>query len=91
MLRGVHWTDRTYIHGTVLPIEEIERRAWQLSDMSVEERKLIPGLQPNRADLIVHGICILLAVMRRLQISEITVSEQGNLDGYIRAKYGVRW
>ena len=91
MLRGVHWTDRTYMHGTVLPLQEIERRARQLADLSLEERKLIPGLQPNRADIIVHGICILLAVMRRLQISEITVSEQGNLDGYIRAKYGVHW
>ena len=91
MLRGVHWTDRTYMHGTVLPLEEIERRAWQLADMTVEERKLIPGLQPNRADIIVHGICILLAVMKRLGIREITVSEQGNLDGYIRAKYSVRW
>ena len=91
MLRGVHWTDRTYMHGTVLPIAEIERQAWQLADMSVEERKLIPGLQPNRADIIVHGVCILLAVMWRLNFSEITVSEHGNLDGYIRAKYGVRW
>lgn len=91
MLRGVHWTDRTYMHGTVLPIAEVERHARQLADMSVEERKLIPGLQPNRADIIVHGICILLAVMRRLNISEITVSEQGNLDGYIRAKYDAHW
>ena len=91
MLRGVHWTDRTYMHGTVLPIAEVERFAWQLADMSLEQRKLIPGLQPNRVDIIVHGICILLAVMQRLGINEITVSEQGNLDGYIRAKYGVHW
>ena len=91
MLLGVHWTDRTYMHGTVLPYEEIERRAWQLSDMSLEERKRIPGLQPNRVDIIVHGICILLAVMRRLNIKEITVSEMGNLDGYIRDRYHVQW
>ena len=91
MLLGVHWTDRTYMHGTVLPRAEIERRAWQLADMSIEERKQIPGLQPNRADIIVHGICILLAVMRRLNIQEITVSEMGNLDGYIRDRYHVQW
>lgn len=90
MLRGVHWTERTYMHGTVLPLPEIERRARSLADMTVEERKTIPGLQPNRADIIVHGICILLAVMRRLNIPEITVSEYGNLDGYIRDRYHVR-
>ena len=91
MLRGVHWTDRTYMHGTVLPLEEVERRAWMLADMSVEERRQIPGLQPNRADIIVHGICILLAVMRRLDMEDITVSESGNLDGYIRDRYKIRW
>ena len=91
MIRGVHWTDRTYMHGTVLPIGEIERFARELADMSVEERKRIPGLQPNRADIIVHGICILLAVMKRLGMREIVVSENGNLDGYIRARYRVRW
>ena len=40
--------------------------------------------QPQRADIVVHGICILLAVMDRMDIPEILVSEYGNLDGYIR-------
>ena len=91
MIRGVHWTDRTYMHGTVLPLEEVERRAYYLADMSLPERKQIPGLQPNRADIIVHGICILLAVMRRMDMKQIVVSENGNLDGYIRDRYRVRW
>ena len=45
-------------------------------------------MQPHRADIVVHGICILLAVMGRLAIPEITVSEYGNLDGYLLEKYG---
>ena len=89
MVRGVHWTDRTYMHGTCLPREAIERQACLLADMPVEDRKTIPGLQPNRADIIVHGICILLAAMERLEIPEITVSEYGNLDGYLKDRYGV--
>ena len=91
MVRGVHWTDRTYMHGTVLPLPEIERFARELADLTIEQRREIPGLQPNRADIIVHGMCILLAVMRRLQMREITVSENGNLDGFIRDRYQVRW
>ena len=55
--------------------------------MPLEERRLLPGLQPNRADIIVHGICILIACMERLGIEEITVSEYGNLDGYVKRKY----
>ena len=38
-------------------------------------------------DIVVHGICILLAVMRHLGAEEIRVSEYGNLDGYLRRHY----
>ena len=38
-------------------------------------------------DIIVHGICILIACMRTLQIPEITVSEYGNLDGFLKYHY----
>ena len=87
MMKGIHWTDRTYMHGTVLTKEFIQRIARDLADMPVEERKLLPGLQPNRADIIVHGICILIACMDRMGMDEITVSEYGNLDGYVKWKY----
>ena len=87
MMKGIHWTDRTYMHGTVLTKDFILRIARDLADMPTEERKLLPGLQPNRADIIVHGICILIAVMERLGIEQITVSEYGNLDGYVKWKY----
>jgi len=87
MMKGIRWTDRTYMHGTVLTKDFIQRIARDLADMPVEERKLLPGLQPNRADIIVHGICILIAVMDRLGIEEITVSEYGNLDGYVKWRY----
>ena len=63
------------------------RIARDLADMPTEERKLLPGLQPNRADIIVHGVCILLACMRTLGIDRIAVSEYGNLDGYMKRRY----
>lgn len=87
MMKGIRWTDRTYMHGTVLTKDFILRIARDLADMPIEERKQLPGLQPNRADIIVHGICILIAVMNRLEIEQITVSEYGNLDGYVKWKY----
>ena len=87
IMKGIRWTDRTYMHGTVLTKGFIQRIARDLADMPVEERKLLPGLQPNRADIIVHGICILIACMERLGIEEITVSEYGNLDGYVKWRY----
>ncbi len=87
IIRGVHWTDRTYMHGTVLTLSQVESTARLLADLPLEARRHLPGLQPNRADIIVHGICILLACMRGLGIDEITVSEYGNLEGYLKRAY----
>ena len=89
MVKGIRWTDRTYMHGTRLTLQEVEQQALLLSDMPMAERLQLPGLQPHRADIVVHGICILSAVMKRLGISEITVSEYGNLDGYLKEKYAL--
>ncbi len=87
IVRGVHWTERTYMHGTVLHLADVEAAARMLSDMPLEQRKTLPGLQPNRADIIVHGVCILLACMRMLGVESITVSEYGNLEGYVKQRY----
>ena len=87
MARGVPWTDRTNMHGTEIADWEVREIGEKLADMSLKERKQLPGLQPGRADIVVHGICILLGVMDQLKIRKIVVSEWGNLDGYIRKHY----
>ncbi len=85
--RGIHWTDRTYMHGTCLPRERIREIGEKLAGMTPEQRLQLEGLQPSRADIVVHGICILLAVMKHLNADSVVVSEYGNLDGYIRKHY----
>ena len=85
--RGVPWTDRTYMHGTRLSAARIREIGEKLAGMTPEQRLSLEGLQPSRADIVVHGICILLAVMKHLGTEEITVSEYGNLDGYLRKHY----
>lgn len=89
MVKGIRWTDRTYMHGTPLTLQEAQHQALLLADMPMEERLRLPGLQPHRADIVVHGICILTALMKRLSIDRITVSEYGNLDGYLKEKYSL--
>ena len=87
MVRQIPWTDRTYMHGTEIARWEIQEIGEKLADMSLTERKMLPGLQPGRADIVVHGICILLGVMDQLKIPKIVVSEWGNMDGYVRKNY----
>ncbi|MBR4080978.1 MAG: hypothetical protein IKK21_04265 [Clostridia bacterium] len=86
LVRNVRWSACSH-HGTVLTLEAVENQAWRLADMPLEERLKLPGLQPHRADIVVHGICILLAVMRRLGLASIRVSEYGNTEGYLKRRY----
>ena len=58
-----------------------------LTHMPSVERLALPSLQPQRADIVVHGIAILLACMLELDLPAITVSEYGNLEGYLKVKY----
>jgi exopolyphosphatase/guanosine-5'-triphosphate,3'-diphosphate pyrophosphatase len=83
------WDDRTNIHGYVLTLRDITEAIDMLAPMPVPQRKLLPFLQPQRADIIVHGLCILAACMQVLQLDRITVSEYGNLDGYLKEKYSL--
>ena len=40
-----------------------------------------PGLERERADVIVGGMCVLVSIMRRLGFRECLVSEADILDG----------
>ena len=88
MVKGIPWSNRTCMHGTSVTAEQVRAIGEELAEKTLEERLKLPGLQPSRADIVVHGICILLAVMRRLELSSIIVSEWGNLDGYMRRLTG---
>ena len=89
LVRDVPWTDRTNMHGTMLSRDRVRTEAEFLSELSLPERLRIPSLQPGRADIVVHGICILLACMEELSIERITVSEYGNLDGFLKKTYAL--
>ncbi len=86
---GLPWTDRTGMHRAMLTRERVRAEAESLADLPLAERLKLPGLQPGRADIVVHGICILLACMDELGIDRISVSESGNLDGYLKWRHGL--
>jgi exopolyphosphatase / guanosine-5'-triphosphate,3'-diphosphate pyrophosphatase len=52
-----------------------------LATESIEDRKWNPGLQPERADVIVGGCCILVAIMRHLDLDACLIRESDLLDG----------
>jgi exopolyphosphatase/guanosine-5'-triphosphate,3'-diphosphate pyrophosphatase len=65
------------LHGTILTDTQIESRITLLAGMSLSERRHVPGLEPERADVIIAGAIIQLQILRRLQLTELTVSARG--------------
>jgi len=78
---GLHEFDDAALHGMTLSREAVEDVFRTVATEPLALRVQNPGLGPDRADIIVAGCCILVATMRRLHLSEITVSTRGLLDG----------
>jgi exopolyphosphatase/guanosine-5'-triphosphate,3'-diphosphate pyrophosphatase len=75
--------DPTAVHGMKFSVEEVEGSLYRLASMSVSERAELPGMESGRADIIVAGIAILLSLMRRFNLSKMTVSSRGLRYGVI--------
>jgi len=75
--------DPEKVHGYRLSTDAVGRILFLLAAKNKEERKRVPGLQPERADIIVAGTTILWAILGYLQVPEIVVSEADILHGII--------
>ena len=84
------WGAVVSILGTILPplviisIISLFYAAFRTNEYVAAALK---GMQTQRADIIVHGIAILFCCMEELRIEQITVSENGNLEGYLTMRY----
>ena len=67
--------DPAVIHGYFLKKEAIGSILADLEAMPLDRRKEVPGLQPERADIITAGLRILLTVVGGLDLEGIIVSE----------------
>jgi exopolyphosphatase/guanosine-5'-triphosphate,3'-diphosphate pyrophosphatase len=54
-----------------------------LCSLSLEERKKLPGMNPDRADIIVAGAAIIETIMEEFGIEEITISHRDLKDGLL--------
>jgi exopolyphosphatase / guanosine-5'-triphosphate,3'-diphosphate pyrophosphatase len=81
---GLMEFDNNQLHGMTLTRDAAEDVFRTLAIESLSERVHNPGLPRDRADIIVAGCCIVVAIMRRLHLSDITISTKGLLDGVAR-------
>jgi exopolyphosphatase/guanosine-5'-triphosphate,3'-diphosphate pyrophosphatase len=73
--------DRERVHGHVLSCAGAEKQLERLAGMTVEERRALPAMDPDRAPVIVGGAVILAEVLRAYDLDAIEVSERDILDG----------
>ncbi|MGQ9512523.1 Ppx/GppA phosphatase family protein [Thermodesulfitimonas sp.] len=73
--------DPERVHGYELQAEEVVAMGARLAALSLEERRKVPGLQPERADVILAGIRILTVLLELTGAPGLTVSEHDLLYG----------
>ena len=82
---GLHEWDRDAIHHFRFRRDAIEDVFRTLATETLDDRKHNPGLEAARADVIVAGACIFVAVVRWLGVEECLVSESDILDGLVQS------
>jgi exopolyphosphatase/guanosine-5'-triphosphate,3'-diphosphate pyrophosphatase len=62
---------------------EIEAVSSLLRSLPLKDRKRVPGINPDRADIIICGTAILETLLQELAVDQIAVSNRGLQDGLI--------
>jgi exopolyphosphatase/guanosine-5'-triphosphate,3'-diphosphate pyrophosphatase len=74
--------------GVPLPLCEVERQISLYASMNCEHRKNVPGLEAERADIILPGACIAAALMDIFGLGRLAVSERGLRHGVMDSMFG---
>ena len=72
------------VHGTVLPERQLREVVNDLAALDVASRRVVPGMEPKRADVIVAGGYIALALLDHWQADAVHVSDRGLRWGWAR-------
>lgn len=63
------------VHGFDLSARQVEKTLSLLSALPLEKRRCLPGLQPERADIIIAGVRIVKQILLYLDLPGLKVSE----------------
>ncbi len=73
--------DRNKIHLHRVTLPTLHHLFDKLCALSLAVRKEIQGLEPQRADIVVPGLLILITFMEMLRFKEVIISDTGLLEG----------
>jgi exopolyphosphatase/guanosine-5'-triphosphate,3'-diphosphate pyrophosphatase len=69
--------------GQILSYKDLKKVIEMICPLPLEQRRKVPGMNPERADIIIAGAAILDMFMKELGLSEITITGRGLQDGLL--------
>jgi exopolyphosphatase/guanosine-5'-triphosphate,3'-diphosphate pyrophosphatase len=69
--------DGPRVHGHVMPVRELRRVVDHLATIDLDSRRDVLGMEPKRADVIVAGGVIALALLDRWNAEAVVISDRG--------------
>jgi exopolyphosphatase / guanosine-5'-triphosphate,3'-diphosphate pyrophosphatase len=78
------------VHGVEISAKNIEEMLARLSSLSPEERRQVPGLRPERADIIVAGVVVAAELVARVDTESVKVNGYGLREGLLLEMVGIR-
>ncbi len=77
--------DRRAVDGLIVPAESMREISGRLSTMAIGERRELPCIGRERADLVVAGCAILEAILDLWPASRLGVADRGIREGILRS------
>lgn len=65
------------VHGYRLAPAVVDRQLARYLELTTDERRRLPGMEPQRADVIAGGVCIFARLLARLGTGDLIVSDRG--------------
>lgn len=75
--------DPQKVHGSLVTQTDVDHLLARLSALTLEQRKHVIGLEPERAGVVIAGLIILQTIMELAKVESVTVSEYDILQGII--------
>lgn len=77
------------VHGVTVTRAEVDQLMGWLAAMPLQQRRQVPGLRPERADIIVAGLAVVLELLNGIEAEAVTVSRFGLRDGLLLEMVGL--
>jgi len=71
------------VHGATVRLADMQRLLEWLTALTVDERRKLPGLNPERADIILAGVAVATEVLSHFDATGVTVSAFGLREGLL--------